>query len=173
MPNNKSLRDLDITDRKILSILQSDARIANAELAKRINLSPTPTLERVRRLERDGFIEKYVAVLNSAKMEAAMTAFVEVHLDRTTEDVLERFAKAALATAEIVECNMIAGGFDYLLKIRVEDMTAYRKFMGSGLAKLPGMRATHTYTVMEKIKDVAVFPVGLPGKPESRHPKTK
>lgn len=168
MTRARTLRDLDHVDRNILSILQGDGRIANAELAKRINLSPTPTLERVRRLERDGFIESYVAVLNSYKMEAAMTAFVEVNLDRTTEDVLKRFAQAALATPEIIECNMIAGGFDYLLKIRVEDMVAYRKFMGARLAELPGIRATHTFMVMEKIKDETAFPVGLPVQKEAR-----
>lgn len=162
MAQGKTLRDLDLVDRKILSILQSDGRIPNADLASRINLSATPTLERVRRLEREGFIEGYVAVLNPEKMDAAMTAFVEVNLDRTNEDVLEKFAHAALATPEIVECNMIAGGFDYLLKIRVENMNAYRKFMGGGLAELPGIRATHSFMVMERIKDATYFPVGIP-----------
>ena len=162
MTNSKTLRDLDQMDRKILSVLQGEGRIPNAELAERINLSPTPTLERVRRLEREGFIERYVAVLNPVKMEAAMTAFVEVNLDRTNEDVLEKFARAAKATPEIVECNMIAGGFDYLLKIRVEDMSAYRRFLGSGLAGIPGIRTTHTFVVMEKVKEVSAYPVGLP-----------
>lgn len=160
MTCDKTLRDLDQLDRKILAILQSEGRISNAELADRINLSPTPTLERVRRLEREGFIERYVAVLNSNKMEAAMTAFVEVNLDRTTEDVLGKFAAATKSIPEIVECNMIAGGFDYLLKIRVEDMAAYRKFMGSGLAGVPGIRSTHTFIVMEKVKDEIAYPVG-------------
>ena len=167
----KTLRDLDVTDRKILRILQSDARIANADLAKRIHLSATPTLERVRRLEREGFIESYAAVLNPEKMDAAMIAFVEVNLDRTNEDVLDKFAQAACATPEIVECNLIAGGFDYLLKIRVEDMTAYRKFLGTRLAELPGIRATHTFMVMEKIKNSTEFPVGLPAQPEPRRRK--
>lgn len=91
-------------------------------------------------------------------MQAATTAFVEVVLERTTEDVLERFAEAARKVLEIVECHMIAGGFDYLLKIRVQDMPAYRSFMGSGLAALPGIRATHTYMAMEKIKEDTTFP---------------
>ena len=164
MVTAKSLWDLDLTDRKILSVLQNDGRIANSDLAKLINLSPTPTLERVRRLEREGFIEKYMAVLNPEKMKVAMTAFVEVNLDRTTEDVLEKFARAALSTPEIVECNMIAGGFDYLLKIRVEDMDAYRKFLGTGLAELPGIRTTHTFMVMEKVKDAVSLPVDLSPK---------
>lgn len=159
--NARTLSDLDRIDRKILEILQRDGRIANADLAKQINLSPTPTLERVRRLERDGFIDKYIALLNAAKMEADLVAFVEVALDRTTEDVLGKFAEAARAADEIVECNMVAGGFDYLLKVRVQDMAAYRRFLGSGLAALPGVRETHTYMVMEQVKAATVFPVGL------------
>jgi Lrp/AsnC family leucine-responsive transcriptional regulator len=155
---DRNLGKLDQIDRKILAILQLDGRIANADLAKQVHLSPTPTLERVRRLERDGFIERYAALLNPEKMQAAMTAFVEVVLDRTTEDILERFAQAARRAPEIVECHMVAGGFDYLLKIRVQDMPAYRHFMGSGLAALPGIRATHTYMVMEKIKEDVSFP---------------
>ena len=84
----RTLSNLDRIDRKILDALQRDGRIANADLAKLVNLSATPTLERVRRLERDGFIESYVALLNPAKMEADMIAFIEISLDRTTEDVL-------------------------------------------------------------------------------------
>ncbi|HVW72133.1 MAG TPA: winged helix-turn-helix transcriptional regulator [Rhizomicrobium sp.] len=93
--SRRDLSMLDQIDRKILAVLQQDGRIANADLAKRINLSPTPTLEQVKRLERDGFIERYAALLNPEKMQAATTAFVEVALERTTEDVLERFAEAA------------------------------------------------------------------------------
>jgi Lrp/AsnC family transcriptional regulator, leucine-responsive regulatory protein len=158
--SERTLAELDAIDRKILAVLQNDGRIANADLARQINLSQTPTLERVRRLERDGFIERYAALLSPEKMQAAMTAFVEVVLDRTTEDVLDHFAAAARGVPEIVECHLIAGGFDYLLKIRVRDMPAYRQFMGSDLAQLPGIRATHTYMVMEKIKEDVFFAVG-------------
>jgi Lrp/AsnC family leucine-responsive transcriptional regulator len=157
---SRTLSKLDRTDRKILEILQRDGRIANADLAKLINLSPTPTLERKRRLEREGFIDGYVAVLNPERMEAALIAFVEVSLDRTTEDVLGKFSNAARATPEIIECHLVAGGFDYLLKVRVRDMAAYRKFLGSELASLPGVRETHTYMVMEQVKSSAMFAVG-------------
>lgn len=164
--SSRTLRDLDRIDRKILAALQRDGRMANSDLAKQINLSPTPTLERVRRLERDGFIEKYAAILNAEKMNAQLTAFVEVALDRTTEDVLGKFAEAARQTEEIVECHMVAGGFDYLLKVRVENIAAYRNFLGSGLATLPGVSATHTYMVMEQVKTETSFPVGLPTQKE-------
>jgi Lrp/AsnC family leucine-responsive transcriptional regulator len=162
--SNRTLTDLDRIDRKILDVLQRDGRIANADLAKQIHLSPTPTLERVRRLERDGFIDKYVALLNAEKMEAALIAFVEVALDRTTEDILGKFSDAARSTPEIIECHLVAGGFDYLLKVRVKDMAEYRRFLGSGLASLPGVRETHTYMVMEQVKAATFFPVGLSGK---------
>lgn len=162
--NTRTLGDLDKIDRKILAILQQDGRISNADLAKQVHLSPTPTLERVKRLERDGFIERYVALLNPEKMQAGMIAFVEVALDRTTEDVLSRFASEVRKVPEIVECHMIAGGFDYLLKIRVEDMPGYRRFLGSDLARLPGIRATHTYTVMEKVKEDVAFPIAVTAK---------
>jgi Lrp/AsnC family leucine-responsive transcriptional regulator len=158
--STRILHDLDMIDRKILATLQKDGRIANADLAKLINLSPTPTLDRVRRLERDGFIEGYAARLNPEKMEATLLAFVEVVLDRTTEDVLEQFSEAARCTEEILECQLVAGGFDYLLKIRVRDMAAYRHFLGSGLASLPSVRATHTYMVMEQVKSTIGFSVG-------------
>ncbi len=157
----RTLDSLDRTDRKILEILQRDGRIANADLAKEVHLSPTPTLERVRRLERDGFIEKYVALLNPQKMEASLIAFVEVSLDRTTEDVLGKFAEAARRTEEISECHLVGGGFDYLLKVRVQDMAAFRRFLGTSLASLPGLRQTHTYYVMEEVKAVTAYPVGL------------
>src|SRR5579863_4615336 len=157
--NNRTLSDLDRTDREILRQLQFDARVANAELAKRIHLSPTPTLERVKRLEREGFIAKYAAVLSAAKMEASLIAFVEVSLDRTTEDILQKFATAVRETGEIVECNMLAGGFDYLLKVRVKDMASYRQFLGYQLSELPGIRATHSYMVMETVKDASEFPI--------------
>ncbi len=156
----RTLSQLDRIDRKILEILQRDGRIANAELAKQVHLSATPTLERVRRLEREGFIEDYVARLSPEKMEAGLIAFVEVALERTTEDVFARFAEAVHKVGEIIECNMVAGGFDYLLKVRVQDMAAYRQFLGGGMSALPGVRETHTYMVMEKVKDTTVFPIG-------------
>lgn len=158
-PATRTLGSLDRIDRKILDVLQRDGRIANADLAKLINLSPTPTLERTRRLEREGFIEKYVALLNPEKMEASLIAFIEVALERTNEEVLERFSRAAREIKEIVECHLVGGGFDYLLKVRVQDMAAYRKLLGAGLAALPGIRTTHTYYVMEQVKVATTFSV--------------
>jgi len=144
---------LDRTDKRILHELQQNGRISNVELARRVNLSATPCLERVRRLEQSGYIREYVAVLDPQRMEVGLLLYVEVTLDRTTPDVFERFKASIAARPEVQECHMVAGGFDYLIKIRVPDMQAYRAFLGEGLTAAPGVRETHTYVVMEEIKE--------------------
>ncbi len=155
---NKSLiqmqteTDLDRIDRKILSILQEDGRIANLKLAEAVALSPTAVLARVQRLTRDGFILGYEARLNPLKLGAGMLVFVEVLLDRTTPNVFDQFKAAVQVHPEIMECHMVAGGFDYLLKTRSADMNAYRVFAGNVLWQLPGVRETRTYAVMEEVK---------------------
>lgn len=130
--------DLDRIDRKILAILQDDGRIANLKLAESVALSPTAVLARVQRLTRDGFIVGYEARLNPLKLGAGMLVFVEVLLDRTTPNVFDQFKAAVQVRPEIMECHMVAGGFDYLLKTRTADMNAYREFAGAVLWQLPG-----------------------------------
>ena len=144
--------DLDRIDRKILSILQEDGRISNLKLAEAVALSPTAVLARVQRLTRDGFILGYEARLNPLKLGAGMLVFVEVLLDRTTPNVFDQFKAAVQVHPEIMECHMVAGGFDYLLKTRSADMNAYRVFAGNVLWQLPGVRETRTYAVMEEVK---------------------
>ncbi|MFN3438236.1 MAG: Lrp/AsnC ligand binding domain-containing protein [Acidovorax sp.] len=144
--------DIDRIDRKILSILQEDGRIANLKLAEAVALSPTAVLARVQRLTRDGFILGYEARLNPLKLGAGMLVFVEVLLDRTTPNVFDQFKAAVQVHPEIMECHMVAGGFDYLLKTRSADMNAYRLFAGNVLWQLPGVRETRTYAVMEEVK---------------------
>ena len=144
--------DLDRIDRKILSILQNDGRIANLKLAEAVALSPTAVLARVQRLTRDGFILGYEARLNPLKLGAGRLVFVEVLLDRTTPNVFDQFRAAVQVHPEIMECHMVAGGFDYLLKTRSADMNAYRVFAGNVLWQLPGVRETRTYAVMEEVK---------------------
>ncbi|HVV41028.1 MAG TPA: Lrp/AsnC ligand binding domain-containing protein [Nitrobacter sp.] len=153
------MMDLDKIDRKILAILQADGRIANVELADRVGLSPTSIGERLRRLLRDGFIEGYGARLNPERLGLGLLVFVEVLLDKTTADVFERFAAAVRRAPEVLECHMVAGGFDYLVKARVGDMTAYRRFLGETLLAFPGVRETRTYAVMEEVKRDAPLPV--------------
>lgn len=150
---------LDDTDRRLLRVLQTDGRITNAELAKRCNLSPAATFERVRRLRERGVIAGYAALLDPAKVDLALTIFVEVLLDRTTADVFETFAAAIRRAPEVLECHMVAGGFDYLLKARVRDMAAYRAFLGDVLVAMPGVRETRTYAVLEEVKATSELPI--------------
>ncbi len=149
----ESPADIDRIDLKILNVLQQDGRISNLKLAEAVALSPTAVLARVQRLSRDGYILGYSARLNPQKLGAAMLVFVEVLLDRTTPNVFEAFKAAVQVHPEIMECHMVAGGFDYLLKTRMADMGSYRQFAGSVLWQLPGVRETRTYAVMEEVKD--------------------
>ncbi len=151
--------DIDILDRKLLGVLQQDGRLPVVELAERIGLSPTATTERVKRLTRDGYILGYSARLDPDKLGRGLLVFIEVKLDRTTPEVFERFAAAVARAPEVLECHMVAGGFDYLVKTRVADMSAYRRFLGDVLLSLPGVRETHTYAVMEEVKNTAALPV--------------
>jgi Lrp/AsnC family transcriptional regulator, leucine-responsive regulatory protein len=145
-------RGLDRIDRKLLIRLQQDGRIPISRLAREVNLTVTPTLERVRRLESAGYIEGYFARLNPRKLGLGLLAYVEVSLDRTTPDAFDRFKQVMLAHDEVMECHMVAGGFDYLLKVRVIDMESYRRFLGDRIASVRGVQTTHTYFVMEEVK---------------------
>jgi Lrp/AsnC family transcriptional regulator, leucine-responsive regulatory protein len=149
---------LDRTDRRLLRLLQTDGRLSIAELARQVHLSATPCLERVRRLERDGYIRGYVADLNPALLGAALIAFVQIQLDRTTPDVFNRFKEGVVTLDPVQECHMVAGGFDYLLKVRIADMATYRRFL-EDLAALPGIEQTHTYVVMEEVKSSRAIPI--------------
>lgn len=144
---------LDDTDRRLLRALQDDGRISNADLAKRCHLSPAACHERVRRLKASGVIAGYAAVLDPRRVDRALLIFVEVVLDRTTDEAFAAFARTVERTPEIMECHMVAGGFDYLIKARVRDMSAYRSFLGDILVKMPGVRETRTYAVLEEVKN--------------------
>ena len=156
---NASSPDLDRTDLKILRCLQTDGRISNLKLADSVALSPTAVLARVQRLAKEGFILGYEARLNPLKLGAGLMVFVEVLLDRTTPNVFEAFKAAVQVRPEIMECHMVAGGFDYLLKTRMADMAAYRDFAGTVLWQLPGVRETRTYAVMEEVKNSTHIPL--------------
>lgn len=147
------MEDLDRIDLRILDVLQRDGRISNLKLAEAVALSPTAVLARVQRLTREGYILGYEARLNPLKLGAGMLVFVEVLLDRTTPNVFDEFKAAVQVQPQILECHMVAGGFDYLLKTRAADMSAYRNFAGAVLWQLPGVRETRTYAVMEEVKN--------------------
>jgi Lrp/AsnC family leucine-responsive transcriptional regulator len=151
--------DLDRIDLRILKVLQADGRISNLKLAEAVALSPTAVLARTQRLQRDGFIQAYEARLDPQKLGRGLMVFVEVLLDRTTPNVFDAFKAAVQVRDEIMECHMVAGGFDYLLKTRMADMAAYRDFAGNVLWQLPGVRETRTYAVMEEVKNSSRLPL--------------
>ncbi len=159
MEKAEEMTDLDRIDRKILKALQADGRIATVELAEKVGLSPTSTSDRVKRLQREGYIAGFGARLDPHRLGLELLVFVEVSLDKTTPDVFEKFAEAVKRAPEVLECHMVAGGFDYLVKTRVADMAAYRRFLGETLLALPGVKETRTYAVMEEVKSDGMLPV--------------
>ncbi|EFH13677.1 Lrp/AsnC ligand binding domain-containing protein [Teichococcus cervicalis] len=150
---------MDRIDLRILDILQRDGRITNLELAERIGLSPATTSERFRRLVKEGYVTGFGARLDPHRLGFGLLAFVEVLLDKTTPDAFSRFAEAVNRAPEVLECHMVAGGFDYLVKVRLKDMSAYRHFLGEVLLSLPGVKETRTYAVMEEVKEHAPLPL--------------
>ena len=150
--------DIDRTDRRILAILQDDGRMTTVELAERIGLSPTSTSERLRRLQRDGIVSGFRAVVDPRRLGLELLVFVEVSLDKTTPDAFAKFAQAVRRAPEVLECHMVAGGVDYLVKARIADMAAYRRFLGEILLALPGVKETRSYAVMEEGKSDGVLP---------------
>jgi Lrp/AsnC family leucine-responsive transcriptional regulator len=150
---------LDKINKKILNELQNDGRISNVDLSAKVNLSAAACLERVRKLQEAGYIIGFAAELNPRMLDVALLVFIEVVLDRTTPDVFDEFKCSVQSIREIVECHMVAGGFDYLIKARVKDMDAYREFLGKSLLQLKGVRETHTYAVMEEVKYTTRLPI--------------
>ena len=149
------MKKLDAIDLKILDELQRDGRLSNVALARSVGLSPTPCTELVRALEAAGIIAGYSARLDAQRLDLGLLVFIEIAIDRTSQDAFDQFAGAMTRIPQVQECYMVAGGFDYLVKVRVPDMAAYRAFLGEVLSKVPGIRETHTYAVMERVKESA------------------
>lgn len=156
---HQSRRELDRIDRHILRILQQEGRISLTELGERVGLSTTPCTERVRRLEREGFILGYAARLNPHYLEASLLVFVEISLAYKSGDIFEEFRRAVLKLPQVLECHLVSGDFDYLLKARISEMASYRKLLGDILLKLPHVRESKSYIVMEEIKESLELPV--------------
>ena len=144
---------LDRLDRSILAALSSDGRLSMAALGEKVGLSKTPVQARVRRLERDGYIRGYQAIVDREKMGEGHVAFVQVKLSDTRSEALDAFNRAARAVPEIEQCHMIAASFDYLLKVRTKDIAAYRRVLGERISALPHVAQTSTYVAMETVKD--------------------
>ena len=143
----------DRIDQSIIDVLQDDARITLTELANRVGLSKTPCQIRMRRLEKEGYIMGYRALINRARLGARHIAFVQVTLSDTRSTALKAFNQAVGAIKEVEQCHMIAGDFDYLLKIRTTDMDDYRTVLGEKISTLPHVKQTSTFVVMESVKD--------------------
>ena len=151
--NTVVVRDLDRIDRRILRTLQAEGRISNAELAERIGLSATPCSERVKRLERDGFITGYHARLDPHRLGQSLLVFVEIKLAAKSGRIFEEFKREVLTLPNVLECHLVSGDFDYLIKARIPEMNAYRRLLGDLLLGLPGARESRSYVVMEEIKE--------------------
>lgn len=150
-------RGLDRIDERILEELERNGRLPIVELAARVNLTNTPCSERVKRLERDGYIRKYKADLNLERLGAGHITVVQVSLAATGDNNLDRFNKAVRAIEEIDSCLMVAGSFDYLLTVRTRDMAHYRTVLGDKITKLPGAHQTNSFAVMEVVKESYVY----------------
>lgn len=144
---------LDPVDSRILAVLVTDGRLPLTDLAKRVGLSRTPCQNRIRRLQAEGYITGFRAVINPEKLGRNHIAFVEVKLTDTTERALKAFNTAVNEVAEIEQCHMIAGAFDYLLKVRTKDIVSYRAVLGEQISALPHVGSTSTHVSMQAVKD--------------------
>ncbi len=152
-------RVLDRTDRKILDILQRDGRISMTDLAEQVSLSATPCSERVRRLERDGVITGYHAHLSPEALGKTLLVFVEIKLSSKSGEVFDKVRQELLHVPDVLECFLVSGSFDYLVKARLGGMREYHRLLGNILKKLPMRAESHSYVVMEEVKETLALPV--------------
>lgn len=147
-----SIMIFDSTDKRLLEFLQADSKQTNKELANKLNLSVTAVYERIKKLEREGFISKYVALVNKGQVNKAFVAFCHIKLEKHTQDYVMKFEKEVAKLNEVLECYHISGEYDYLLKVMVEDMTVFREFMVTKLTKISHIGSTHSMFVINEVK---------------------
>lgn len=150
---------LDGIDRSLLRLLQEDGRRTTLDLAGRVGLSPTGTSQRVKRLFNEGYVKAVRAILDPQKIGRGTVVFIQVRLDHTAPHVFDRFAEAVARAPEVLECHMVIGGFDYLVKARIADMSLFQDFLERVILPLPGVRETHTYAAVADVKPDALLPV--------------
>ena len=143
---------LDVTDRKILELLQQNSQLTIKEIASQINLSVTPVHERIRKLDREGFIDKYVCLLNRRKLGKSLVVYCNVTLDKQRKESFEDFNAAIVAMEEVLECSVVSGNFDYMLKVIIEDAEAYNQFYQHKLSALKSVLHISSYFVISEIK---------------------
>lgn len=153
------MRELDRIDRKILDILQAQGRISTTELAERVSLSATPCSERIKRMEREGVISGYYARIDPRALGLGMLVFVEIILAAKSDDIFETVKRELRGIPEVLECHLVSGNFDYLIKARIGEMSEYRQLLGDILKKLPASAESRSYIVMEEIKESLRLPL--------------
>ena len=156
---HKVVRALDRIDRRILTLLQQDGRMAMKDLSEQVGLSITPCIDRVKRMERDGVITGYYARVDPAQLGASLLVFVEITLDHKNGNMFEKFRREVLKVPEVLECHLVSGDFDYLIKARIGEMSDYRKILGNVLLQLPGAVQSKSYVVMEEVKESLTIPI--------------
>lgn len=155
----KKSEGLDAADRAILKLLQEDAFLTTKEIGARLNLTTTPAFERVKRLEREGYIERYTALLDRRKVGYSMLVFCEVSLKAHNRDFLLQFEASVVGLPEVLECHHVTGEYDYLLKVAVRDMDAYQQFIKEKLAALENIGRVQSHFVMTEVKNSTVLPL--------------
>ena len=156
---NNAQSSLDAVDRAILSLLQDDGRLANVDLADAVNLSPSACLRRVRRLEEEGFINQYVALIDPSKVGMGTNVFVEITLSSQAEDALDAFEAAVTVRPEIMSCHLMAGDFDYLLRVVIDDVADYEALHRTHLAQLPGVARLVSSFALRPVCDRTAYPL--------------
>ena len=151
--------ELDDFDHRIIAALQGEARLTNVELAERVGLSPSPCLRRVKRLERDGYIEGYGARLGRGRVGLGLTVFLEIKIEAHANDRAEAFQDAVLALPEVVACHMVSGDFDYLLEVVVPDMAAYQRVLVGKLLSLPIVKEVRSNIALQTLKAAGPLPL--------------
>lgn len=150
---------LDATDRRILGLLQKEGRLSNAELSERVNLSPSACHRRVGRLEAAGFIDGYVALLNARRLNRPTTVFVEITLSGQADEVLEAFERVVKLVPDVLECHLMAGSADYLLKVVAEDTDDFARIHRQYLARLPGVAQMHSSFALRTVRQTTAIPL--------------
>jgi Lrp/AsnC family leucine-responsive transcriptional regulator len=159
---------LDAFDRRILAALQADGRLSNVKLAQQIGLSPSPCLRRVLRLERDGYIESYRAVLGRDRIGLGLTVFVGIRIEGHADQRAEEFEHAVVAMPEVVACHMVSGEADYLIEVIVPDLAHYQRFLVDKLLNLPIVREVRSNIAIQSLKMAAALPLGHLDPPAER-----
>ncbi len=153
MNDMNDIKGLDSYDLNILNALQQDGRMSFTDLGKKVGLTTTPCIDRVRKLEREGYIHGYSARLSARNLGKGLVVFVQITLDRTNKRTFEDFRRSIQKISSVQECYLVTGGFDFLVKARIKDMSAYRGLLEDELLNLPGVKGSTSIAVMEVIKE--------------------